>query len=241
MADLFRDSKRNGLTVYFDISSVNRQIMFSVLLKLSKLVDVKDQLSIVYCPAAYAEPDWAFPQIEGVGPVTPDFASYDADPLSPLCLVLGLGFEPGVSMGIISQLEPAKAYCFWGGGVDDRFDDAVKRANFGFEFGSYNTQAVKYSIVNPKAALQLLEGLVYGLCDDFHVVLVPMGPKIFSFITALVGLSYPGRVAIWRIQQKRTYPADAQPGGMVVWAKLNTALLLEATDRRRVSMDISND
>jgi hypothetical protein len=97
-----------------------------------------DEIFIYYCPAAFNEPDWSFPRIESLGPVRGEFSAYNADPNKPLCLVLGLGFEPGVAMGIISQLEPKLSYCFWGSGVDGRFDKAVRHANFDFDFVGFN-------------------------------------------------------------------------------------------------------
>ena len=72
-----------------------------------------------------------------------------------------------------------------------------------------------------------MEGLTYGLINDYNIVIVPMGPKIFSFFSLLLGLLYPGQLAIWRVEQSRDVPPDAKPAAFVVWSKLDCLLLKE--------------
>src|SRR5262249_6807148 len=156
-------------------------------------------------------PDWQFPQIERIGPINAAFSSMDADPNKPLCLILGLGFEAGTSMGLISQLEPRLSYCFWGTGIDARFDKAVRRANFEFDFGDFHTKEVQYSIKDPKGSLEQLESVIYGLRRTYRTIIIPMGPKLFTFLSILVGMTYLGAVAIWRVQHTPDSPLDAAP------------------------------
>ena len=49
-------------------------------------------------------------------------------------------------MGLVSQLEPRLSYCFSGTGIDARFDRAVRRGQFQFEFGGFNTKPIPYNI-----------------------------------------------------------------------------------------------
>lgn len=218
-------ARSTSLTIAFDISSLNRVMMLAILTRLARLVRPSDKLEIYYCPAAYAPPDWRFPQIEKLGPVSHDFTAYDARPDLPLCLVMGLGFEPGVSMGIISQLEPRMSYCFWGSGIDRRFDRDVKRANFDFGFPGFTTRSVSFPMENPQSSYLLLESLTAGLLDRYNIIFVPMGPKLFSFLAGLVGLTYRGKVAVWRVQQRRSLPPDARPGEKLIVAQLDTRIL----------------
>ncbi|MDR6632585.1 hypothetical protein J2X72_001369 [Phyllobacterium sp. 1468] len=223
--EILLEHQTNDLKIYFDISSINRVMMFRVLAELSRLCRSNYKLKILYCPAAFSEPDWRFPQIESLGPIGPEFSGYNADPSKPLCLILGLGFEPGVSMGIISQLEPSASFCFWGTGSDSRFDQAVRRANFDFEFTGFNTRTISYIVSDPQGSFQMIESLIYGLARNFNVILVPMGPKIFSFLAYLLALTYPGDLAIWRAQQRRIQPSDAKPDKNAVYARLDIPTL----------------
>lgn len=207
----------------FDISSVTRSIMAAVLLALHRHCRPEDSVSIIYAPAQYAEPDMSFPQIEKLGPVSGHFSSFDADPARPLCLMLGLGFEPGVSMGIISQLEPRMSFCFWGAGVDSRFDSAVRKANFDFDFAGFSTRQVRYRLDDPRGSFDLMESITYGLLKSYNVIIVPMGPKLFSMFALLLGVKYSGKIAVWRVQQRKSYPPDAAPQGNIIVAKIDMA------------------
>jgi hypothetical protein len=138
-----------------------------------------------------------------------------------------MGFEAGVSMGIISLLEPSVSICLWGKGVDHNFDAAVKRANFEFEFPGFNTRVLSYDIRDPRGAYELLENVVYGMVRDYRIIVVPMGPKLFTALTGLVGMQYFGEVAVWRVQHSHVKPADALPGGGFVSAILDPTLLEE--------------
>lgn len=227
-----RDEK--PFKVGFDISSVNRIMLTEILLQLSRLLRQNDELEVIYCPAAYAEPSWAFPQIERLGPISPAFSTL-GDQTKPLCLILGAGFEAGTSMGIINQLEPRLTYCFWGTGVDARFDRAALRANFEFEFGVYNTRTSSYDITDPKGAYSMLESAVFGLSQTYRIIIIPMGPKIFTLLTVLVGMSYLGEIAIWRVQHNRTNSPDSLPNEYCVWSRLDIGQLqTSAADQRRM-------
>jgi hypothetical protein len=220
--------KRKGpVHIGFDISSVNRIMLIEILNALAVLTGPEDCVELLYCPAAYIEPDWLFPQIERLGPVNGLLSGFNSDPSKPLCLVLGMGFEAGVSMGIISQLEPSVSVCLWGTGVDPQFDSAVKRANFEFDFPGFNTRVLKYNIGDPQGAYELLESIVYGLVREYRIIVVPMGPKLFTALAALVGMQYFGEVAVWRVQHSRVQPSDSVPSSTVVRVVLDPYQLAE--------------
>jgi hypothetical protein len=227
LVKLFGRRSSTRMRIGFDISSINRIMLVEVLMQLARLCGEEDQIEVFYCPAAYQEPDWQFPQIEKVGPINFTFSTIDTDASKPLCLLCGAGFEAGITMGMINQLEPRTTYCFWGTGVDTKYDRAVRRANFNFNFEGFNTKAIAYNIKDPKGAFSQIESVVYGLIRDYRVILVPLGPKLFTFLAALIGMTYLGDVAIWRIQYNRLNPPDSLPSSNFIQSILDTALLKE--------------
>jgi hypothetical protein len=231
--------RRGRWRIGFDISSVNRIMLVALVSELSFLMNEEDTFELFYCPAAYGEPSWLFPQIEKLGPISSLFSGFNSDPSKPLCVLLGTGFEAGVSMGIISQLEPSVSYCFWGHGVDERFDGAVKRANFEFDFPGFNTRVLSYNIHDPKGAFELIENVVYGLFRDYRVVLVPMGPKLFTALAVLIGMSYFGDVAVWRVQHSPVGPPDSLPGNYCVSAALDVTLLKAFSAKASSTLEIA--
>jgi hypothetical protein len=217
--------------------TTNRLILFDVLLAISCSTEASDSVEIFYCPAAFDEPVPQFPCIEKLGPINGYFSAFDADPAKPLCLVMGVGFDAGVSMGIISHLEPRLTYCFWGTGVSKQFDDAVKRANFDFEFSGFNTKVFSYDLKDPVGAFQILESIIYGLRRNYRVVAIPMGPKLFTLHTALIGIAYFGEVAIWRVQHTRLDPPDSLPGAYCIRAQLMTDILAQFAKRQEALLN----
>lgn len=215
----------SGIKVGFDVSSLNRAVLFDYLLQFAKYLHPGDQLTVLYSPAAYSAPDWKFPQLESFGPISNYFTSFNSDPSLPLSLMLGLGFEPGVSMGIISQLEPRLTYCLWGSGADVRFDRTVKKANFDFRFPGYPTKAVRYLLNDPRGSFDLMEGITYGLMRDFNVIVVPLGPKIFSVLAGLLAMKHFGKVSVWRAQYSRSNWPDAVPGKVTIAAHIDVPAL----------------
>jgi hypothetical protein len=201
-------------------------MLTGLLNELALLVAPGDSIELFYCPAAFFEPKWLFPQIEKLGPVDSLLSGFNSDPSKPLCLIFGMGFEAGVSMGIISQLEPSVSYGLWGTGVDEGFDRAVKRANFDFQFPGFNTRVLSYAVKDPKGAYELLESIVYGLSRDHRVVIVPMGPKLFASLATLVGMKYFGDVAVWRVQHTQVEQTDSLPGNSCVTADVDVEGLI---------------
>ena len=229
---IFRRQDQKSLRIGFDISSVNRIMLTEVVMQIARQARQSDVVEIIYCPAAYAEPSWAFPQIERLGPISPAFSTL-GDQTKPLCLILGAGFEAGTSMGIINQLEPRLSYCFWGTGVDSRFDRAAHRANFDFEFGVYNTRVTSYDITDPKGAFSTIESTIFGLSQTYRIIMIPMGPKIFTLLTLLVGVTYLGEIAIWRVQHNRMNSPDSLPNEYCIWSRLDIPQLQSSIMREQ--------
>jgi hypothetical protein len=234
---IFSPSKK-PLRICFDISSVNRIMLADTIVELARLCRPADRIDVVYCPASFHEPDWQFPQIERIGPINATLSSIESDLNKPLCLVLGAGFEAGISMGLVSQLEPRLSYCFWGTGIDSRFDRAVRRANFEFEFGGFNTKPVPYNIKDPKGAFIQLESAAYGFTKGFRVIVIPMGPKLFTMLSTLLGMLYVGQIAVWRVQHSRMAPPDAVPSDFCIAAQLDTLMLMEFAQREKQLMSL---
>ena len=229
---------KKPLRICFDISSVNRIMLADTIVELARLCRPTDRIDFVYCPATFQEPDWQFPQIERIGPINSTLSSIESDINKPLCLLLGAGFEAGISMGLVSQLEPRLSYCFWGTGIDSRFDRAVRRANFEFEFGGFNTKPIPYNVKDPKGAFIQLESAAYGFTQGFRVILIPMGPKVFTMLSSLLGMLYVGQIAVWRVQHSRIDPADAVPGDYYISGQLDTSMLIEFAQREKQLMNL---
>lgn len=224
-AILAKIERSETLRIGFDISSVNRAVLFDLLSFLAASVRETDSLICYYVSAKFQEPDSRFPQIESFGPSSSVFSGFQSDPTLPLCLILGAGYEAGVSMGMISQLEPRISYCFWGSGNDGRFDRLVKRANVDFKYPGFDVKALEYPLQDARSAFGILESLTYGILKNYRVVIAPMGPKIFSLLAALVAMEHFGMVAVWRVKHSHMTPSAAVPAGRYLRVAIDTDML----------------
>lgn len=199
--------------VSVDISSMNRQMIASLFLALSR-IDGIDDIIVHYVPAEFQKPNLLFSEIESAGPVLPEFSGFDTDISLPSSMILGLGFEYGVAVGLISRLEPRSAICLYATGHDTRFETAVRKANLGFRFPGSNASAIGYDLFDPEGTYHFVASSIRNLEANFRVSCIPMGPKILSVVFTLACLEHLGSVSMWRIVRK-SLVADSKADGLL--------------------------
>jgi hypothetical protein len=187
------------LRVVIDLSSMNRTMIATVLFSVVSLRQYFEEASLIYVPGIFSEPRSDFPAIEQIGAVIPELSAFSANPELPIGAVVGLGYEYGLAVGLINRLEPRLTVCFRAVGHDTRYEEACRKANLDFDFGSSNIEIGSYPILDPIAAYDYIENVIFGMARNFRVVIVPLGPKIFAAIATLIAIQNIGSVAIWRV------------------------------------------
>jgi hypothetical protein len=117
---------------------------------------------------------------------------------SSVSLLLGLGFEYGVSLGLLEQLEPDNAIILVPKGTDIRYDLAVKKANFEFDFGLENVRLVPFQVNQPLALFESLFSICAEASIAHRVIVAPNGPKILAALAVVVGLFRAPNVTVLR-------------------------------------------
>ena len=215
---------KRPLHVGVDVSSMNRTMIASVLSAIIASPDLVERCTIYYLPSIYSEPKLEFPRTERVGAVIPELSGFDSDPRLPFALAMGLGYEYGVGIGLINQIEPRFTLCLRAVGHDARFEESVRKANLNFDFG-VNCEVGEYNLIDPVGAFRLLESICFGLTKTFRLVLVPMGPKFLAAVSVLCSLKYFGTISVWRVVARGT-PYNSVPSGEVVLLSVDTRELL---------------
>jgi hypothetical protein len=207
--------------IVLDISSFDRRRLGHCLVMLQSFLSTLEtiELEVVYSPASFSSPEKAMlsPSIEAA-PVSDSFRGRVRRSNLPLAAVFGLGYEPHRAIGGFELLEPASAWAFMPGSGDVRYDTALADANRLFLGAFGSDEVLPYSVLDPADAYLRVESLVSTISRDARVVLVPMGPKIFSAICLLIGLgNSPTRPAVWRIGSSQPpVPKDVTALGPVV-------------------------
>lgn len=198
-------------TVSIDISSMNRTMIASVLSILAR-AQPKSRIQVVYIPAKYETPSLDFSEIVAAGPVLPEFAGFEDESDLPGSILMGLGFEYGVALGLINLIEPQNAICMYAEGHDDRFEGSVKKANLEFRFPGTNASAVGYNLFDPIRTYEFVSSTVRNLHPNFRLSLIPMGPKVLSCLFTLVSIENLGKVTLWRVVRNAS-PLDSHDDG----------------------------
>jgi len=64
--------------------------------------------------------------------------------------------------------------------------------------------------------------------------MVPMGPKIFAALLALIGLKYFGQISIWRVAHPVAHPQGVQADGVYVVGSVDIASTSSGLDLGRL-------
>lgn len=209
------------LSVAFDISSMNRSMISAAFRALIRNLDIITSASIIYTPAKFRAPDYDYPQIDQIGPVTPELSGYRSPPSFPIGLLIGLGYEFGIAAGIMNRLEPKLTIAFRAVGNGKKYEDAVRTANFNFAFGLSRCDVTDYSLIRPDKAAKYIDDILSSMTRQYRCVLVPMGPKLLSAIFILAGFRYFGDVAVWRVSEVGKTPHNALPDGRLVISEVD--------------------
>jgi len=123
-----------------------------------------------------------------------DFLKDEAKPPNgkKVALILGLGQEKNVADSIFKMINPDLLYLYYADPpVEKRFVEKVFINNHKLINEVPIRNLVAYPIRNGQAIYQSLINTILPLRDEYAIVLIPQGPKIFSVVSMLVHMGYP--------------------------------------------------
>lgn len=123
-----------------------------------------------------------------------DFLNEDTKPTNgkKVALILGLGQEKRVSDSIHKLINPDLLYLFYADPpADKKFVEKVYINNHKLINEAPIRNLIAYPIWNGQTIYQNLINTILPLRDEYSIILIPQGPKIFSVVSMLVHLGYP--------------------------------------------------
>src|SRR5205823_1514111 len=134
--------------------------------------------------------------LETLGPIHNDVAGWPLEPDLPLALVLALGTEPRRADGLVETLEPDILSVFVPIGDEPDFNAEVHNENRRvLEVGG---EPVKYDLRDPISAHGSLLATIERLSQRARVIIVPLGPKIFSALALNAAIAVGAEIGVWR-------------------------------------------
>jgi hypothetical protein len=192
------DEGDNEKVIFIDVSSMDRSLLARLLAAVFNILKPPLRLRLCYAPAAYVAPKYVFVPTRECAPAIPELSGTLGIHQSSVSLLLGLGFEYGVSLGLLEQLEPDHAIVFIPRGTDARYDSAVRKANFEFDFGLENVRLIPFQVNQPLAVFESLFSISAEASIAHRVIIAPNGPKILAALAIIVGLFRAPHVTVLR-------------------------------------------
>jgi hypothetical protein len=203
--------------LFVDVSSMDRSLIGRLLNSIFEVVRPPFNLRVCYAPASFVAPDFRFVPARECAASIPELSGSLGIHQSSLSLLLGIGFEYGVALGLLEQFEPDHAIVFAPTGVDPRYDRAVKKANLNFDFGLENIGLFPYRVNQPLTLFESLFSITSDVSILHRVVIAPNGPKIFAALATVVGLFRAPQVTILRASLAARPPShDVEAKGSII-------------------------
>lgn len=147
------------------------------------------RMRIAYTPAGYVRKSGT-PRIKNIYNFFK--AEVKTAPYRKTALILGLGQEKQVSDSINNMINPDIVYLFYADPpAEKRFVEKVFENNHKLINEIPIRNLIAYPIHNAQTIYQTLINTILPLRNEYSIVLIPHGPKIFSVVAMLVHLGYP--------------------------------------------------
>jgi hypothetical protein len=219
--ELAKYGNEDSLRIGVDISSMTRSRMaklVSLLTLFSSSRSGQTTVDFFYSLPAYTAPSELPGRALSVGPMSSRFSGVLRPSSIPIGAVIGLGYEARRSIGVSEMLEPNKTWAFQPVSVDERYDVAILETNTQLLSTLNEDSILPYRVSDPGDALYSLDSFVFAKRDLFRLILIPMGPKIFTLMCLFVGLDQsPFRPAVWRVGESVvSEPVDITEDGLII-------------------------
>jgi hypothetical protein len=128
-------------------------------------------------------------------------------------LVLGLSHEKKISDSIYKIIEPDLLYLYYADPpVEKKFVEKTFINNHALINAIPIRNLISYPIRNGQVIYQSLINTILPLRNDYSIIIIPHGPKIFSVVAMLIHLGYPD-VRISYPSFKKPPATDRSPSG----------------------------
>lgn len=197
------EHQRSGLSLAIDFSSIDRGLISEIILLMYRNRAIVSDFEVLYYPQKFSKPHTKLDTVTKFGPLSPEFSGSSRSSSQKLCMIVGSGYEFGKVVGAQDRLEPDETYVFSPVGKDERFEAAIEKANYGFEFIGDADNVIKYDLSAPEDTFGALFELVRHKKASHRVLLLPMGPKIFAVFSLLVAVHFHPDVRVWHYSTHR--------------------------------------
>lgn len=190
------DCQKDEFTIVVDYSCMTKSWYYIIMLYLAnkEFVFHKIKCFFSYTPSKFSE-------------ALPPKPNSDISPLPgkiiipnnrPRALIVGLGYEENKAQGIIDQIDPAKVFLLYSNpSLDSQFTEAIESNNENV-INDFKETTYTYNFSSLIDIENKLKAIYYKYSNDFNIIISPIGPKPFTFVSMILSIIFPD-IEIWRI------------------------------------------
>ncbi len=198
LKEMLKSAQESSIRILIDYSSMTRSWYAAIIATMQAITDFKEIVCFFcYSPSVF-EPPLATAPNQSVSPIS-GFGGLDAIDDRPSALVVGLGYEKDRAIGLLEYVDPAACFALiTDPPLEKEYVDIVKKNNESFLtlIGSDNQH--RHPLSDLQRTSNLLLSLVWGLKDQYRVILAPLGVKPVSLICLLLASRYSD-IDVWRV------------------------------------------
>lgn len=210
----------SAMRVVVDISCMTRLLIASTCYEIAQLatrLGHRILVDFVYSCAEFGE----VPKIDGPvtvnGPAIPALAGWPQNPASSLGVIIGIGYEEDLALGVIEELEATSVWAFRPKDHDPRYETEIEAKNHGLFDEIPPANMVRYSLFDPFSLFCSVEALVGLAKQKSRLVVVPLGPKLFALVGCLATLRHHPAVGFWRVSNgENVNPVERRASGKIL-------------------------
>ncbi|MFQ2287925.1 hypothetical protein [Aeromonas sp. s3] len=202
------------INVFVDITVMSRHRLATIILMLIKELPNKSKITISYSPSEFIPPSEQTSPIKIIDDISHYLGSYLGDLSLPTSLILGLGYEKDKALGLCNYLDVQHTFLFSPKSSEIRFEEYVYKNNQFLIESIGNNRVFYYSVESPYTTYLDLKHMVLSLSDYSRPLLIPLGPKILSAISVIIGYELSPKLPVWRASSEHNEtPQDRPPSG----------------------------
>ncbi len=208
----FDSTENDAVNILIDISCMTKTWYAAIIQFLSEYENDLTCISVYfyYTPAEFSLPRRMKPVKTAHSIVQKDKVYTSTE--KPLALIINLGIEPEKAEFIINKLNPSQLILMYADpSFDKRYVEEILKRNRKIIDKIEIRNFINYPVNNVKVIYEILNNICIILRLNFNVIIVPLGPKIFTLISLLLVSRYPD-IDVWRVSSGGGDPVyDRQP------------------------------
>lgn len=184
------------VTIVIDYSCMTKSWYYSIILYLSKkhLSYKVMEVYFSYTPSKFSTAQPPKPNSD----IAPLPGKYIVPTDKPKALIVCLGYERKKAEGIIDHLDPKVSYIFvTNPALDARFVDTLRINNQNI-LNDPTQNIIEFPFDDLLYLEKRLTSIYKSLKNDYSIIIAPLGPKPFTFISMIMSVKY-NDIDIWRV------------------------------------------